>query len=83
MPKTRLLSCGVGMTETIYSKMTDNGLMQEITDSEDRLLRAIDNSNLGTAGQEVSLLYGLDMELMDRYKRLQGMYTKLLEKGHD
>jgi len=71
------------MTETIYSKMTDNGLMQEITDSEDRLLRAIDNSNLGTAGQEVSLLYGLDMELMDRYKRLQGMYTKLLEKGHD
>ena len=68
------------MTETIYSKFTDNGLMQEIIDCEDRILRAIDNSNLGTAGQEVSLIFGLDSELMDRYKTVQGMYTKLLEK---
>lgn len=72
------------MTETIYNKFTDDGLTQEIIDCEDRLLRAIDNSNLGTAGQDLSLLYGLDMELMDRYKRLRGMYTKLLEKkGHE
>lgn len=68
------------MTETIYSKMTDDGLTQEIIDCEDRILRAIDNSNLGTAGQEVSLIFGLDMELMDRYKTVKGMYTKLLEK---
>ncbi len=68
------------MTETIYKEMTDDGLTQEIINCEDRLLREIDNSNLGTAGQDLALLYGLDSELMDRYKRLQGMYTKLLEK---
>jgi len=68
------------LTETIYKEMTDDGLTQEIINCEDRLLREIDNSNLGTAGQDLALLYGLDSELMDRYKRLQGMYTKLLEK---
>jgi len=68
---------------THYKEMTDDGLMQEIIYCEDRLLREIDNSNLGTAGQDLSLLYGLDSELMDRYKRLQGMYTALLEKRQD